>query len=108
MSAARSGVLTLALSSSWARVTALSSTGNGRGFELEERVHELVDGVVGAGLGAVAAAVGGGEAVVGVGFLGGLDVELGGLAVAEGGTFAVGVDDEVGAHEVGAILEQPG
>ena len=61
-------------------------------------MHELVDGIVGARLGAVAARVGGGDAIVGVGFLRGFDEQLGGFAVVQRWTFAVGVDDELSMH----------
>ena len=70
-------------------------------------VGEFVDGVIRPGQGAVAAGIGGGELVVGVELLAGVDGKDGGLALVELHAAAVGVEHIFGIDEVAMVLDQP-
>ena len=75
--------------------------------DVDEGLGQLVDGVVGARLGAVAALVGDGELVVAIHLLGGAEPEHGRHALLAAYRVAVGIDHELRIDQVAVVLDEP-
>ena len=75
--------------------------------QLVERGGEFVDGVVGPGQRAVAAAIGGRDLVVGIDLFRGFDVGDDGASVIEFNAAGIGIDDERRIDQVAMIVDQP-
>ena len=77
------------------------------GLQASKRVGDVIDGVVGCGLRAVAPGTGGGKLIVAVELLGSLHVKRDRLAMIRVHAPGIGVEHERRVDQVAVVLEQP-